>query len=47
MLKAEDNDNPAMDDPVNFKNFLLSNITPHSGEHRAWSIEFETSARKG
>jgi len=30
MLKAEDNDNPAIDNPVNFKNFLLSNVTPLS-----------------
>lgn len=35
MLKAGDKDNPAIDNPVNFKNFLLSNVTPHSGEHRA------------
>jgi hypothetical protein len=46
MLKAEDKDNPAIDNPVNFKNFLLSNVTPHSGEpplredrHRVWSEE--------
>jgi len=30
ILKAEDNDNPAIDNPVNFKNFLLSNVTPLS-----------------
>lgn len=40
MLKAGDKDNPAIDNPVNFKNFLLSNVTPHSGEHRAWNGEF-------
>lgn len=28
MLKVEDSDNPAIDSPVNFKNLLLSNVTP-------------------
>ena len=28
MLKAEDKDNPAIDTPVNFKNFLLSKFIP-------------------
>jgi len=39
MLKTEDNDNPAMDNAVNFKNFLLFNVTSHSIERGAESIE--------